>query len=380
LATIHLELGFEKQIHELERRLSERESKANPTPEEREEIRGLRAQIQHELRELYGNLDPSSIVKVARHSARPQTLDYIELIFDEFVELHGDRCFGDDRAIVTGFAKLEDQKVLLVGQHKGRTIKERNECYFGCAHPEGYRKALQKMQLAAKFRLPIICLIDTPGAYPGIGAEERGQASSIAVNLRELSVLRTPIVCVVIGEGGSGGALGIGIGDHVAMLEFSYYSVISPEGCAGILWKDGRRADQAARALKFTSADLKRMQIVDEVIREPPGGAHRDHRAMAATLKHSLIQALGRLSVVPTETLLARRYQKFRRIGAYEEQALEAAEKSRPPVASGDGPPKTDGPGKTDGPLKTDGPAKPSPNRSSAKNGPKNGPAKNNGK
>ena len=285
--------------------------------------------------ELYENLDPVRIVKVARHSARPQTLDYIELVFDEFVELHGDRAFGDDRAMITGFAKLEDQKVLVVGQHKGRTIKERDERYFGCAHPEGYRKALDKMKLAAKFRLPIICLIDTPGAYPGIGAEERGQASSIAVNLRELSLLPTPMVCVVIGEGGSGGALGIGVGDHVAMLQFAYYSVISPEGCAGILWKTARRVDQAARALKFTSADLLRMEIVDEVIQEPLGGAHRDHRQMAATLKDSLQKALRKLSVIQTETLLTRRYQKFRKIGVYEERAVEAAvEKSAAPENS----------------------------------------------
>jgi acetyl-CoA carboxylase carboxyl transferase subunit alpha len=335
LASTHLELGFEKHINERERQLSALESHISDTPDAREAIRTLRAQIQQELRELYDKLGPSEIVKVARHSARPQTLDYIELVFDEFVELHGDRAFGDDRAMVTGFAKLEDQKVLVVGQHKGRTIKERNECYFGCAHPEGYRKALEKMKLAAKFRLPIICLIDTPGAYPGIGAEERGQASSIAVNLRELSLLRTPMVCVVIGEGGSGGALGIGVGDHIAMLQFAYYSVISPEGCAGILWKDGRRADQAARALKFTSADLLRMQIVDEVIREPLGGAHRDHRTMAASLKDSLQRALRRLSAVQTDTLLARRYQKFRKIGAYEELPSEAAEKSTTAAENG---------------------------------------------
>jgi acetyl-CoA carboxylase carboxyl transferase subunit alpha len=334
LASTHLELGFEKQIHERGRQLTALESQATDTPGARDAIRTLRAQIQQELRELYEKLGPSDIVKVARHSARPQTLDYIELVFDEFVELHGDRCYGDDRAIVTGFAKLEDQKVLLVGQHKGRTIKERNECFFGCAHPEGYRKALEKMKLAAKFRLPIICLIDTPGAYPGIGAEERGQASSIAVNLRELSSLPTPVVCVVIGEGGSGGALGIGIGDHVAVLQFAYYSVISPEGCAGILWKDGRHAEQAARALKFTSADLLRMQIVDEVIPEPLGAAHRDHRAMAATLKHSLQRALRRLSGLPIETLLARRYQKFRKIGVYEEPAVEA-EKGPGPSSEG---------------------------------------------
>ena len=335
MASTHLELGFEKHIHEKERQLSALESHISDTPDAREAIRTLKAQIQQELRELYDKLDPSEIVKVARHSARPQTLDYIELIFDEFVELHGDRAFGDDRAMITGFAKLEDQKVLVVGQHKGRTIKERNECYFGCAHPEGYRKSLEKMKLAAKFRLPIICLIDTPGAYPGIGAEERGQASSIAVNLRELSLLRTPMVCVVIGEGGSGGALGIGVGDHVAMLQFAYYSVISPEGCAGILWKDGRRADQAARALKFTSADLLRMQIVDEVIPEPLGGAHRDHRKMADTLKHALQRALRKLSVIQTETLLSRRYQKFRKFGAYEERAIETAvEKSPAPESS----------------------------------------------
>jgi acetyl-CoA carboxylase carboxyl transferase subunit alpha len=329
LASTYLELGFEKQIQELERELSALEVQSNQTAEVKEAIRSRRTRWQQQVRELYENLEPSDIVKVARHSARPQTLDYIELVFDEFLELHGDRAFGDDRAMITGFAKLEDQKVLVVGQHKGRTIKERKECFFGCAHPEGYRKALEKMKLAAKFRLPIICLIDTPGAYPGIGAEERGQAASIAVNLRDLSLLRTPMVCVVIGEGGSGGALGIGVGDHIAMLQFAYYSVISPEGCAGILWKtkDSKNVDQAARALKFTSADLLRMQIVDEVIPEPLGGAHRDHRQMATTLKQSLLRGLRRLSAIQTDTLLARRYQKFRKFGAYEELAVEAAEK-----------------------------------------------------
>ncbi len=206
-------------------------------------------------------------------------------MFDEFVELHGDRAYGDDRAIITGFAKLDEFKVMLVGQHKGRNLKERNECYYGCAHPEGYRKALEKMRMAAKFGMPIICLIDTLGAYPGIGAEERGQAYTIALNLREMSQLKTPIVCVVIGEGGSGGALGIGIGDHVAVMQFAYYSVISPEGCAGILWKHVKHADAAARALRFTSKDLLKFGVVDEVIPEPLGGAHRDHRGTAATLK-----------------------------------------------------------------------------------------------
>src|SRR5579864_3298589 len=219
------ELPFEKKIRELERQLETHESEPNPTASTREAIRNLRIQINQQRRQAFENLDPWNIVKhVARNPQRPQTLDYIELVFDEFIELHGDRAFGDDRAIVTGFARLDDQKVLVVGQHKGRTLKERNECYYGCAHPEGYRKALSKMSLAAKYKLPIICLIDTPGAYPGIGAEERGQAYSIAVNLRELSKLPTPMVCVVIGEGGSGGALGIGMGDHVAILQFAYYS------------------------------------------------------------------------------------------------------------------------------------------------------------
>jgi acetyl-CoA carboxylase carboxyl transferase subunit alpha len=317
------ELPFEKKIHELQRQLEALEAEANPSPATREAIRNLRAQIAQLRRETFENLEPGNVVKVARHPARPQFLDYVELVFDEFVELHGDRTFGDDRAILTGFAKLEDQKIMLVGQHKGRTVKERNECYYGCAHPEGYRKALQKMEMAAKYRLPIICLIDTPGAYPGIGAEERGQAHSIAVNLRELSQLPTPIACVVIGEGGSGGALGIGIGDHVAILQFAYYSVISPEGCAAILWKDGRRADQAARALKLTSGDLLKMKIVDEVIAEPLGGAHRDHRVMAATLKQSLRRALRNLGRVPMDVLLERRYQKFRRIGVYDETPPE---------------------------------------------------------
>jgi acetyl-CoA carboxylase carboxyl transferase subunit alpha len=339
------ELPFEKAIRELERQLEALEAEPDPTPATKEAVRNLRLRINQERRQTFENLDPWNIVKyVARNLQRPQTLDYIELVFDEFIELHGDRAFGDDRAIVTGFAKLEDQKVLVVGQHKGRALKEREKCNYGCAHPEGYRKALQKMTLAAKYRLPIICLIDTPGAYPGIGAEERGQAYSIALNLRELSQLPTPMVCVVIGEGGSGGALGIGMGDHVAMLQFAYYSVISPEGCAGILWKDGKRAEQAARALKLTSGDLLRMQVVDEVIPEPLGGAHRDHRAMAATLKQSLQRAVQRLSLMPIAALVERRYQKFRRMGVYEELAiLEDTSAGREPPSDGptNGPPKS---------------------------------------
>jgi acetyl-CoA carboxylase carboxyl transferase subunit alpha len=220
---------------------------------------------------------------------------------------------------VTGFARLADRKVMFVGHQKGRNLRERNECCYGCAHPEGYRKAMQKMEMASRYGLPIICLIDTPGAYPGVGAEERGQAYNIAVNLRDMSTLEVPIVCVVIGEGGSGGALGIGIGDHVAVLEYAYYSVISPEGCAGILWKSAQHAPKAAKALKFTSRDLLSLGVVDEVIPEPLGGAHRDHFKMAATLKGRLVEALQNLEPLPVNDLLERRYQKFRRLGMFYE-------------------------------------------------------------
>jgi len=312
-------LPFEKPIVDLEEKLATLESQPNPTPATLDIIRNMRVDVVRLKREIYENLDAWQTVQVARHQERPQAWDYIELICDEFVELHGDRSFGDDRAIVTGFAKLDGQKVLLIGQHKGRTLKERTECYYGCAHPEGYKKALQKMQLAAKFGVPIVCLIDTPGAYPGIGAEERGQAYTIAVNLRDMSRLAVPIVCIVIGEGGSGGALGLGIGDYVAMLQFSYYSVISPEGCAGILWKSHVHADKAARALKFTGRDLLGFGVVDEVIAEPLGAAHRDHRGMAATLKATIVKNLKSLSALGREELLDRRYAKFRRIGAFEE-------------------------------------------------------------
>lgn len=317
-------LPFEKPIVDLEDQLANLESQPNPTPATLDAIRNMRVEIAKLKRETYENLDAWQTVQVARHQERPQAWDYIELICDEFVELHGDRAFGDDHAIVTGFAKLDDQKVLLIGQHKGRNLKERTECYYGCAHPEGYRKALLKMQLAAKFGVPIVCLIDTPGAYPGIGAEERGQAYTIAVNLRDMSRLPVPIVCVVIGEGGSGGALGLGIGDHVAMLQFSYYSVISPEGCAGILWKGAAHADKAAKALKFTGPDLLKFGVVDEVIPEPLGAAHRDHRSMASLLKSTIVRNLKSLSTLSSEELLSRRYEKFRRIGEFEEQVATA--------------------------------------------------------
>ena len=318
-------LPFERPIFDLETQLEKLESQANPTDTTKDVIRQMRVDATKLKREVFENLNPWDVVQVARHDLRPKSSDYIELMFDEFVELHGDKAYGDDRAILTGFAKLDDQRVMLIAQQKGRNLKERLEHNYGMAHPEGYRKALAKMQMADKYGLPIICLIDTAGAYPGIGAEERGQAYQIAYNLREMSRVAVPIVCVVIGEGGSGGALGIGIGDHVAMLQFSYYSVISPEGCAGILWKHSRFADKAAHALRFTAKDLHSFGIIDEVIQEPLGGAHRDHRRTAATLKASIATALKNLSTLGKEALLEHRYQKFRKIGAFEEQIEPAA-------------------------------------------------------
>jgi acetyl-CoA carboxylase carboxyl transferase subunit alpha len=320
-------LPFEKDIQEMEELLARLESGASGQPgpsEEIQEIRRIRRELVKLKRKIYTNLTPWQTVQFARHSDRPQTLDYIELIFDEFVELHGDRAFGDDRAVRTGFARLGDFRVMLIGHQKGHTLKERGECMYGCAHPEGYRKALAKMRLAAKYRLPIICLIDTPGAYPGIGAEERGQAQLIATCLLEMSQLPTPIMCVVIGEGGSGGALAIGIGDRVSMLEHAYYSVISPEGCAGILWKQATEETKplAAEALKLTARDLFELKVIDHIIPEPPGGAHRDPREMGNTLKAHLLRYLRDLRTLSTEDLLEQRYQKFRRIGLFMEDSL----------------------------------------------------------
>jgi acetyl-CoA carboxylase carboxyl transferase subunit alpha len=318
-------LPFEKEIFEMEQTLARLEASTEGPLGSSEEIRQIRRELTNLKRHIYMNLTPWQTVLVSRHRDRPQTLDYIELIFDEFVELHGDRAIGDDRAIRSGFARLGDCKVMLIGHQKGHTLKERNECLYGCAHPEGYRKALSKMKLAAKYRLPIICLIDTPGAYPGIGAEERGQAQLIANSLLEMSRLPTPIICVVIGEGGSGGALGIGIGDRVSMLEFAYYSVISPEGCAGILWKVATEETKplAAEALRLTARDLFRLRVIDDIIPEPLGGAHRNHREMANTLKAYLVRYLRDLLPLPAEQLLERRYQKFRRMGEFEERLAD---------------------------------------------------------
>lgn len=266
---------------------------------------------------------PWETVKLARHPQRPQTRDYIDLICKDFCELHGDRRYGDDDAIVTGLARIRSIKCLVIGHHKGRDTKERIACNFGCAHPEGYRKALAKMRLAEKFRLPIVTLVDTPGAYPGLGAEQRGQAEAIALNLREMSRLKTPIVSVVIGEGGSGGALGVAVADRVAMLEHAWYSVISPEGCAAILWKEANAEsnEAAARALRLTAADNLELGIIDDVIGEPPGGAHTDPAGAAEALEKWIADRLRRLRRMKPENLVARRYERFRRLGRCAEEA-----------------------------------------------------------
>ena len=316
-------LSFEQPILELESRLEEM-PKNNSSPEVREEIQRLKLGLAELKKSIYSNLTRWQVVEVSRHPRRPQTGDYLDLVFDEFVELHGDRFFGDDRALITGWAKLDGMKVMVVGHQKGHTVNERMACNFGCAHPEGYRKAVAKMKLAAKFGLPVICFIDTPGAYPVIASEERGVAEAIAEAMFEMSILPTPIVCVVIGEGGSGGALGIGVGDKVAMLQFSYYSVISPEGCSGILWKSEQFKDKAAEALKFTSSDLLKLGVIDKVIEEPLGGAHRDPRLMASKLKQYLRSQIRALSRVPTEKLLDARYKRFRDFGVYFDNQKEA--------------------------------------------------------
>lgn len=310
-------MEFEEPILAIEARIRELERLEPAGEDVEEQLRLLRRQWTDETRRIYSQLNPWQIVQVSRHKDRPYTRDYLNLAFDEFVELHGDKFFGDDRAMLTGFAKLDQQKVMVVGHQKGRTYKERSACHFGCAHPEGYRKAMGKMQMAEKYGLPIICFIDTPGAYPGVGAEERGQAQVIAESMYLMSHLKTPIICVVIGEGGSGGALGIGVGDRIAMLQFSYYSVISPEGCAGILWKSHQYAPKAAEALKFTSSHLHGFGVVDDVLEEPLGGAHRDHHQMAARLKHYLSRTLAQLREIPVEQLVQQRYEKFRQMGRY---------------------------------------------------------------
>ena len=311
-------LEFEKPIVELEEKLADlkRHSRANDINFDTE-VHRMEEKIEETKREVYLNLTPWQRVQIARHPARPYALDYLQLSFSGFIELRGDRLFADDKSMPGGFATIGGRKCMVIGHQKGRELKENIKRNFGCANPEGYRKALRHMRMAEKFSLPYVALIDTPGAYPGIGSEERHISEAIAVNLREMMVLRTPIISVVIGEGGSGGALGIGVADRVLMLENSYYSVISPEGCAAILWKHRKHAPEAAAALKLTAKDLLELKLIDEVIPEPLGGAHHDHNAAIANLKAAITRHLHELCKLPTEQLLAERYAKFRRVGEF---------------------------------------------------------------
>jgi acetyl-CoA carboxylase carboxyl transferase subunit alpha len=311
-------LDFEKPIIELEEKLADLKTHSREHDVDFEnEVRRMELKIEETKKQIYLNLTAWERVQIARHPARPYALDYLQLSFDGFLEIHGDRLFAEDRAMPGGFATIEGRKCVVIGHQKGRDLKENIKRNFGCANPEGYRKALRLMRLAEKFSLPFVSLIDTPGAYPGIGSEERHISEAIAVNLREMMTLRTPIVSVVIGEGGSGGALGIGVADAVLMLENSYYSVISPEGCAAILWKHRKHAPEAAAALKLTGEDLRELKIVDEVIPEPLGGAHQDHAAAIDNLRTAVAHQLDELCALPVEKLLARRYEKFRHIGEF---------------------------------------------------------------
>ncbi|MDD5128180.1 MAG: acetyl-CoA carboxylase carboxyltransferase subunit alpha [Candidatus Omnitrophica bacterium] len=309
-------LDFEKPILELEKKIQELKTFISEKKIDlSSEVKKLEERLEHLRKETYSNLSAWQKVQLARHPLRPYTLDYISLIMSDFVELHGDRLFSDDKAMICGVAKIDKKKVVVIGHQKGRDTKENLKRNFGCAHPEGYRKALRVMQLAEEFQLPVVVFIDTPGAYPGIGAEERGQSHAIATNLREMTGINVPIIAIVIGEGGSGGALGVGVADRVAVLENSYYSVISPEGCAAILWKDGAKAPKAAEVLKLTGADLLKMGIIEEVIPEPLGGAHRDPAKIAQNIKETIIRNLKELENLDRDELLKLRYKKFRSIG-----------------------------------------------------------------
>jgi acetyl-CoA carboxylase carboxyl transferase subunit alpha len=310
-------LPFEDKIARLDSQIAElKQLSSQKGIDYAAEIRKLQSSQTAELKRVYSNLTAWQSVQVTRHPQRPQLMDYLNLMVKDMRQLHGDRCYGDDKAIVTALGHIGREKCLIVGQNKGRETKDKIACNFGCPNPEGYRKALAKMKLAEKFNLPIVTFIDTPGAYPGIGAEERGQAQAIAKNLMEMSRLRVPIICIVIGEGGSGGALGIGIGDRMAMLEFAYYSVISPEGCAAILWRDGSKAPQAAEALKLTSGDLKSLELVDTIIPEPLGGAHRSIHDTIYNVEQYVIKTLRDLKRTKMDNLIENRYKRLRAIGA----------------------------------------------------------------
>src|SRR5688500_8004113 len=319
-------LDFEKPLAQLEQQIIELEAlQTSKQTDYSRELRQLRTNYTSLLRKTYDNLSPWETVQVARHPQRPLFMDYVQMVCREFRELHGDRQFGEDPAIKCGLARMAGHKVMLIGHHKGRDTKEKIRCSFGLAHPEGYRKALRCMKLAEKFGLPVVTLIDTAGAYPGIGAEERGQAESIARNLMEMSRLRTPIVTIVTGEGGSGGALGIAVADRVGMMQYAWYSVISPEGCSGILWKGSDNAPDAAEALKLTSKDLMKLGVIDAVVPEPLGGAHRDPHTAAHNLEQFIAKTLRDLKRTKIENLLERRYEKFRQMGEYVETSKRQA-------------------------------------------------------
>lgn len=313
-------LDFEKPIVELERRLQDLKDHSQEHDVDLDrEVAGIEAKLRDTRRDIYGNLTAWQRVQIARHVQRPFALDYVERCFTGWTELHGDRRFADDKAMPSGFAMLDSTRCVVITHQKGRNTKENVMRNFGCAHPEGYRKALRLMRLAQKFNMPVISLIDTPGAFPGIGSEERHISEAIAVNLREMMNLRVPIIAAVIGEGGSGGALGIGVADRVLIFENAYYSVISPEACSAILWRDRKHAAEAAEALKLTAQDLLKLEVVDEVVDEPTGGAHRDYVTAAANLGYALRKNLEKLQEQPIEQLLKKRYKKFRALGNFSE-------------------------------------------------------------
>jgi acetyl-CoA carboxylase carboxyl transferase subunit alpha len=316
-------LEFEKEIVEIEKSIEAVKQRAQEhAVDAMPEIEALERRLKESRHRIYSSLTPWQRVQIVRHPARPYTLDYLKLIATDFTEMSGDRCFGNDRALVGGLAQIGGEKVMLIGHQKGHDTKQRQLHNFGLAHPEGYRKALRLMRLADKFGLPIVSLIDTPGAYPGLASEERHIAEAIAVNLREMFTLRVPIVAVVLGEGGSGGALGIGVADRVLILENAYYSVISPEGCAAILWKDQANAPKAAAAMKMTAPDLLALKLVDEVIPEPPGGAHHSWETAAEAVKAALLRHLIALKKLDEQTLRDQRYAKFRAFGEFAEAAV----------------------------------------------------------
>ena len=312
-------LEFEKPAVELERELEKlRTRSTSQNIDMSAEISMMEAKLAETRAHIYKNLTPWQRVQIARHTNRPFMLDYVSLAFTDFEELHGDRHIGDDASMPGGFARIGKHRVVVIGHQKGRDTKENLKRNFGSAHPEGYRKAMRLMKIAEKFGLPVITMIDTPGAFPGIGAEERNIAEAIAFNLREMMLLKTPIIAIVLGEGGSGGALGIGVADRVIMMENAYYSVISPEGCAAILWKHRKHAPEAAEAMKLVAPDLRRLGLIDDVIDEPTGGAHHDHQATAAAFSEKVIAHLDALASIPTKKLLDERYAKFRNFGEWQ--------------------------------------------------------------